>query len=314
MQRRNEAGLFLLHNRNKIISGHYRKLVRETSAQIDWRMLFNPASAAKGFGAVSRRARTLTPRRHAEIQRRPNVSGGFMDVPVMAAAALLDYEYVWCLEYDVDWTGDWANFFHLFADSNADLLTTTVYGREATLEWPWWKSAASPKRVAASNWLRAFHPVMRVSKRLIACYAEEMTDAAWEGHYEFLLPTIAHHHGLTVEDIGGHGPFVPPERRGCLYDNDPLSWTMSPGTFVWRPSLDRYGWQGDRERIADMLYHPVKAGVGEWEAIERRNEEAFSVLREHLYHGRIVTMLRSAFNLQPTYLLHRLKRKLHKLR
>ena len=306
----NTAGLFLSHKRNRFITYHYRKLVRETRDQVRWRMLFDPSSAAKGFGAISRRAHSLTPHRHAEVRLRSKVSGGLLDVPIMAAAALLDRDYVWCLEYDVDWSGNWADFFRLFGDNDADLLTTTVYSREATPDWPWWRSAASPDRVAASGWLRAFHPVMRISRRLIACYAEEMADPAWEGHYEFLLPTIARHHGLTVEDMGGDGPFVPPAQRRRLYGNDPSNWTMGPGTFVWRPSLDRYAWQGGGERVPDTLYHPVKAGVGDWEAVERRNEDAFSECRAPLRYGRITSMLRAACRLQPGYLLHRLKRKL----
>ena len=62
--------------------------------------------------------------------------------------------------------------------------------------------------------VRALHPLMRLSRDLVNWYPAAMADAAWGGHYEFTLPTSALAAGARIEDLGGDGPFTPPERRG----------------------------------------------------------------------------------------------------
>lgn len=93
-----------------------------------------------------------------------------------------------------------------------------------------------------------------------------MRDPAWRGHYEFTFPTAALVSGFEVQDIGGRGPFTPPARRNLNYENTPDSDYLDPGTFQWRPS--RPGYFHEAPEIfekGNMLYHPIKAGVEDWE-------------------------------------------------
>ena len=101
---------------------------------------------------------------------------------------------------------------------------------------------------------------------MIDVYQEALSTGEWSGHYEFLLPTIARAHGLRIEDIGGTGPFVPWRRRRRNYLNVAKDVLLSPGTFVWRPSMTAYFHEDDTAFTQRaMLYHPIKADVAEWE-------------------------------------------------
>jgi hypothetical protein len=119
---------------------------------------------------------------------------------------------------------------------------------------------------------RAFLPLMRISREFAHRYADSVADPAWAGHYEFTIPTAAVSTGLRVEDIGGHGCLCPAWRRNANYRNSSTHWELSPGTFVWRPSRERYYVESPEDfPETDLLYHPVKAGVAEWE--KRRNSD-----------------------------------------
>jgi hypothetical protein len=172
---------------------------------------------------------------------------------------------LWAIEYDVHYEGDWGRFFAHFAASPADLLTTTIYRQRETPR----KELAPPFRSPAfasypeGERLRAFLPIFRLGRRGFAAI-----DAAYRagagGHYELTWPTILHHAGLTLEDIGGDGAWVRPENVDRFYFNTKASFSMQPGTFVFRPGFTRV------IRRPDTLWHPVKpAGVGPWDKASR---------------------------------------------
>ena len=82
---------------------------------------------------------------------------------------------------------------------------------------------------------------MRLSRDLVNWYPTAMADAAWGGHYEFTLPTSALAAGARIEDLGGDGPFTPPERRGQTYvGKTPERASQTTSTFGFRPVRPRY--------------------------------------------------------------------------
>lgn len=199
--------------------------------------------------------------------RNGGVQNGYMDVVIVPRALELDAPFVWAMEYDVDYSGDWRRFFEQFTASNADLLTSTITSREETPLWWHWRTARSPS--PHENY-RAFHPVMRLSRRFLEAYAARMGTPGWEGHYEYILPTFAAATGLTLEDLGGTSRFCPAERKGLNYRNTPGNRKLSPGTFVWRPALPFYFHERPELFLQpDMLHHPVKPAVANWEAAGR---------------------------------------------
>jgi hypothetical protein len=85
--------------------------------------------------------------------------------------------------------------------------------------------------------------------------------AAWEGHYEFTIPTIARHLGFGIADLARPGPLLSrllPQRQP-LYDNTPTDPSLGPGTFIFRPARFAYFHERPEEfHKPNRLYHPIK--------------------------------------------------------
>jgi hypothetical protein len=162
------------------------------------------------------------------------------------------YVHYWVVEYDVAFSGRWTVLFDAFADSDADLLATTLHRHAINPGWENWRSVSHPEgRPPSTTLLRAFMPFYRVSRHglavLDAAYSE-----GWTGHYESTVPTILHGKGLVLEDIGGDGEFVRPGNVNRFYTNNPGDNTLAPGSFVFRPVRVAPGPE------SDTLWHPVK--------------------------------------------------------
>ena len=162
-------------------------------------------------------------------------------------------ELLWMIEYDVHYEGDWARFFAYFAGSAADLLTTTIYRMRETP----WKEMQPPFRSPSfadypeAERLRAFLPIFRLSRRGFAAI-DTAYRAGCGGHHEVTWPTILDRAGLRLEDIGGKGAWVRPENVNRFYFNTPHTFTMTPGTFVFRPPFTNV------ISRKNTLWHPVK--------------------------------------------------------
>ena len=173
-------------------------------------------------------------------------------IPVFAfARSHPEYEYVWRIEHDVRFSGNWIDFFRAFADTTADLLATTVYRRAFRPEWNWWGSLKTPFWLwRKPELIRCFLPLCRLSHH--ACERlEKAQHQGWRGHEEVFVSTLLHHYGYTLEDIGGSGEFVRPGNEQRFYTNTPKKPGLRPGTFVY---------QGPCEPLVkpNTLYHPIK--------------------------------------------------------
>jgi hypothetical protein len=162
------------------------------------------------------------------------------------------YQYVWIVEYDVRFSGNWRSFFSAFDDNRGDLLGTSLLRRESCPQWNHWDSLRWPEGESIPpRPIRGFFPVYRLSSRALATMDEEYRRGV-AGHMEALMPTVLHQRGLVIEDIGGQGEFVQPENLNRFYHNDPASNSLSPGTFVYRPVMRAAGAE------PNLLWHPVK--------------------------------------------------------
>jgi hypothetical protein len=92
---------------------------------------------------------------------------------------------------------------------------------------------------------------MRISAEGVRIYIKA-NRKGWKGHYEVCMPTVLHHYGLAIEDIGGDGEFVAKHNRNRFYTNTPSMDGLGPGTFVCPPT------QPISEELPDKLYHAVK--------------------------------------------------------
>lgn len=162
-----------------------------------------------------------------------------------------EYDCFWQFEYDVVFTGPLPSLVEAFADSASDLLCTNV--GKVSKYWSFHHMSHMP-----AGWpdlshepLRGFLPVFRASRRLL-----EAIDAFYreggDGHHEFSWAYVARARNLVIEDIGGSGPYVRPGNRNRFYTSVPFAQVYYPGTFRWRPALNRPG------RRRSTLWHPVK--------------------------------------------------------
>jgi hypothetical protein len=163
------------------------------------------------------------------------------------------YDYYWGIEYDVHYQGNWRFFFERFAASTADLIGTTLYRASATPNKILHPLLRAPDGSAPNlaNVARGLYPVFRLSKRAAQTITDEYKNG-WSGHYELAWGAIARLHNLEIEDIGGNGEYVKPHNRNAFYFNCYGTYTLSPGTFVFRPPFAKV------LPYENTLWHPVK--------------------------------------------------------
>ncbi|MBW7850593.1 MAG: hypothetical protein H3C38_08870 [Rhodospirillales bacterium] len=257
MPPRSEAVLLLTHFLDEHIVSLYRRLAAEAGAR-DVRILFNatddgnPGYRAPGDAAVwpfgEADLRSLGyPRKGRHIS---DLDIELFSFPFQRAHP--EYEHVWIVEYDVDFTGSWSEVFDAFSSNDADLLATNIHRFADNPGWWNWRGVRGPGgRVATEALVRVFMPFSRMSRRAYATL-----DAAyrqgWRGHYECTVPTILTQAALRIEDIGGDGEFVRPANRNRFYTSTPTVNDLSPGTFVFRPVMAAAGGR------PNTLWHPVK--------------------------------------------------------
>ncbi len=254
------AGLFFSHLRTDRVERHYDRLVEETQGLVEWHFAYNPENKpAPRLDVAYQPAEQCMPRRCRRAVENGGILGGYTDTAMLPCMLALDSDFVWVVEYDVDFSGCWRELFAQFAANDADLLTTTLVPLEESQQWYWWHSARVPPNVTADCIFRAFHPIFRMSRRLAHIYREATENAEWDGHYEFLIPTVAATAGLRIEDIGGSRPDRPETWASSNYVNQPSDPHLTPGTFRWRPPQPRYFHEAPGDfGLSAKLYHPVK--------------------------------------------------------
>lgn len=167
------------------------------------------------------------------------------------------YEYVWGIEYDVHYEGSWSYFFEHFDRSTADLLGTTLGATFKDVLPKVTRPSGIP--LADKDVVRGFFPVFRLSRRALATL-DRAYQSGWSGHFELVWATVLIKEGLEIEDFGGDGIYVKPDNMNRFYFNHPLRWSLSPGSFVFRPNVKVLS-------RPNTLWHPVKPDyVRPWDA------------------------------------------------
>jgi hypothetical protein len=262
------AAIFLTHIEDERIFRSFQRLQQQAGSLIDTHLCMNDSAApyrSKLSARTDHDARDIMPARVQQmVARGSGLIPGFFDLAYLPAAISLDlaaYEYVWVIEHDVDFAGHWATLFASVHNSRADLSTTTLYPKADCPDWAHWPWLKSPSDLPDGQLLRCFTPITRFSRRFLQAYVETINRWSWRGHQEALYPTNAKHLDFTIEDIGGSGPFTPPERRTRHYLNNPgRDGELRTGTFVFRPVQQfSYFHEAPNEfEMRDLLYHPIK--------------------------------------------------------
>jgi hypothetical protein len=161
------------------------------------------------------------------------------------------YDYYWHVEYDVRFNGNWNHFFSQFEDNNADLLTCHIRTYEDEPGWKGWEIEHLNKEFPKEERLRSFIPVFRISREALEFLDKELKSGC-AGHCEVLLPTLLHHGGFKLEDLGGNGEFVRGPKNRNYISRSNQNGEIFGGTFRFRPTMNKVGLR------KNMLYHPIK--------------------------------------------------------
>ena len=165
-----------------------------------------------------------------------------------------EYDRYWVIEYDVRYTGDWAQLLETYERFDHDLLTSHIrrYAQEPRCYW--WDSLRHPARqIPREKLLRSFNVVYRISRPALRFLHQAQLEG-WCGFFEVLCPTLLQDSGFRLLDFGGKGEFVPPGHENRTYTSQDSSNgdLRVLGTLRFKPSRARAG------RRANTLYHPVK--------------------------------------------------------
>lgn len=166
-----------------------------------------------------------------------------------------NYDYYWCIEDDVRYTGNWKHFFRHFENSDKSFISSHIQRFINDPQWPWWNTLGYNDMTLKEEYLiSSFNPIYRISKDALSFIDQELLEG-WQGHHEVLFPTLLNAAGFDLMDFGGRGEFVSQGNENKFYfgnynQNSEIENTES--TFRWRPIHQKIG------KIPNKLYHPVK--------------------------------------------------------
>jgi len=280
-----DCAVFLTHLWTPAIAAHYARLKREAGEVLDVFLAFQPTSPdGLAPGGLTpdlvvglAQGAALLPTRHAEVSGADReVPWGYVDLVWCTAfldPKLAQYDRFWLVEYDVDFSGNWRDFFAETSNYAADLLATRIRRRSDDPRYGHLKHFAMPQD-AVGNPVIALFCISRLSRRLVESYRQELARRDWRGHFEIVLPSVAAALGLSIEEIGGEGPFTPPERRNRFYRGPFDLMSTYETTFNYRPvqSFRYFGEAPGNFRDANHLHHPVKTDQSLWQRVRLLRE------------------------------------------
>ena len=161
-----------------------------------------------------------------------------------------NYDYYWCIEDDVRFSGDWNFFFESFSKIESDFISSHIHFSKNDRNWYWWKALAHPYHVIPfEERIRSFNPIYRISKQALA-FIHDALQSGWCGHHEVLFASLLYNAGFDIVDFGGTGEFVLPGNENRFYIDNTDG--LQDGTMRWRPVFKEIGSEKCK------LYHPVK--------------------------------------------------------
>lgn len=276
-----QAAVLLTHRLTPRILRHFERLRAELADLFPVFLCFHQTSAtlsavplacseeAVDIHLTTQDGAKWLPRRHVQyVDRRVAYLGGFTDlllVPIVLDKRLDAFDYIWIVEFDVDFSGHWAEFFRWSGRSKADLLSPVITRRSQDKGWPHWESIRTPVRLTAQDQIRGFFPLLRIARKTAAAYVDELDQHDWHGWHEGLMPTIAARQGFSLASMRPSRQFRDPILDDGV--SQPNATTLlHPATFVFRPilSAEYFHENPDGFPIANSLYHPVKPGDPEF--------------------------------------------------
>lgn len=163
-----------------------------------------------------------------------------------------EYDFYWCIEYDVIFTGRWSVLFNHFSGNDADLLSSHIEHRSyENSHWGWWNHIKLINHDSIEL-IKSFNPIYRISARGLRSLDSFLKEGN-DGFYEVIIATSLHNTGARLEDLGGTGEFVTRGNRNRFYVQGA---GVNNGTMRWKPEFLKEEIQALGTR--DRLFHPLK--------------------------------------------------------
>jgi len=109
------------------------------------------------------------------------------------------YDYIWSIEYDVAFSGNWQHFFHNMMKDDSDFLGGYLMKAPAPHFYTgYWDTYQT--EVPEENKYTSFGCIHRYSRELLK-FADVACREGFHGFYEQVMPTIASIYGLKFKDI-----------------------------------------------------------------------------------------------------------------
>jgi hypothetical protein len=191
----------------------------------------------------------------SKIKSRASEYIGSSVVPGNMHLAALDFfektpqfKYYWFIEYDVFFTGNWADLFEFFSNDSTDLLCPRIKTVLEDLNWDWLHTIRMPSVIMPKeNWKIGLFSIYRISNRGLHAVNRKVSEG-WSGHFEGLLVNMIENSGFSFAQLGGNGTFTPLERKK-LFLSQPNS---GKPYFRFRPVISFIPFK------KNILVHPVK--------------------------------------------------------
>jgi hypothetical protein len=128
------GAIFVTSRDDPRIRAHFRRLKQQTEGLLDLSYVINRSDFPEPDCSLSPLSpQEIMPRRMRSMLENGGIYGGFVDVLFVPLALALKNEFVWIIEYDVDFSGDWRDFFRQFETDRSDVLTTSLVIRAKSL-------------------------------------------------------------------------------------------------------------------------------------------------------------------------------------
>lgn len=156
-----------------------------------------------------------------------------------------NYEYYWCIEDDVAFTGKWNHFFENLSEGRPfDFITSHIRQYHQMPDWAWWDSLRVPHdEMASEDMLNSFNPIYRISNHALQ-YIDRKLKAGCRGHHEVLLPSLLSRGGFSLADLSAQENELTPALSFCTL-----------ATMRYKPVFVMTG------SYKNLLYHPVKEKI-----------------------------------------------------
>ena len=129
--------MFLTSTTDDRVIRQFERLRAEARDYVDVYLVVNPSSLPVVPGL---NAEELMPRRWKAMLANRYMIPGYIDMIWMPLGLMAPYPYVWMIEFDVDYAGDWGQFFGQFKRNRADLLTTSLTRLANDPGWDHWEN------------------------------------------------------------------------------------------------------------------------------------------------------------------------------